>query len=104
MHPLCYPIFKREEAMELDHILSVFSPNKRELANLQVKSLFVFGSVARGEAKKTSDIDLLVNFYGSPTFDQYMDLKFFLEELFFCKIDLVTENGVRKSYSKDETW
>lgn len=56
--------------MELDHILSVFSSNKRELTDLQVKSLFIFGSVARGEAKETSDIDILVTFYGSPTFDK----------------------------------
>jgi len=82
--------------MDLDHILFVFSSHQQELAELHVKSLFIFGSVARGEAKPTSDIDVLVSFQGSPTFDKYMDLKFFLEALFDCKIDLVTENGVRE--------
>lgn len=49
----------------------MFSLNKRELTDLDVKSLFVFGSVARGEAKPTSDIDILVSFHGTSTFDIY---------------------------------
>jgi len=81
--------------MERDHILSVFSSHQKELVDLHVKTLFIFGSVARGEAKPTSDIDVLVCFQGTATFDKYMNLKFFLENLFNCKIDLVTENGVR---------
>jgi len=60
-----------------------------------VLSLRLFGSVARGEAAPGSDIDVLVDFGGPPTFDQYMDLKFFLEELLQTKVDLVTESGLR---------
>lgn len=46
-----------------------------------LRSLFVFGSVARDEAKPTSDVDVLVEFEGQPTFDRYMDLKFYLKDL-----------------------
>ena len=42
-----------------------------------VKSLALFGSVARDEATTKSDVDLLVEFEGKVTFDCYMDLKFF---------------------------
>ncbi len=47
-----------------------------------VKTLGVFGSYARGEATDKSDIDVLVEFDGELTFDKYMDLKFFIEDLF----------------------
>jgi predicted nucleotidyltransferase len=60
-----------------------------------VLSLRLFGSVARGEAAPGSDIDVLVDFGGPPTFDQYMDLKFFLEDLLQAKVDLVTVSGLR---------
>jgi uncharacterized protein len=36
--------------------------------------LYVFGSVARGEATPASDVDLLVEFEGRPTFATFMDL------------------------------
>ena len=60
-----------------------------------VSSLAVFGSVARGEARPDSDVDFLVQFEGTPTFDQYMNLKIFLEDLLDCPVDLVTQDGVR---------
>lgn len=60
-----------------------------------VKALWLFGSAARDEARVDSDVDLLVEFAGPPTFDGYMDLKFRLEELLGSKVDLVTRGAVR---------
>ena len=61
-----------------------------------VKRIGIFGSFARGEAKEGSDIDVLVDFnVGAKTFDHFMDLKFFLEDLFGRKIDLVTVTALR---------
>lgn len=61
-----------------------------------VRRIGVFGSFARGEEKESSDIDILVEFErGSKTFDNYMDLKFFLEDLFNRKVDLVTVEALR---------
>ena len=54
-----------------------------------VKSLELFGSVARDEARVTSDVDILVEFEETPTFDRYMGLKFYLEDLLGIKVDLV---------------
>jgi len=59
-----------------------------------VTSLILFGSVARNEAHAKSDIDFLVEFQGTPSFDQYMDLKFYLEDLLGNSIDLVTKNSL----------
>ena len=42
-----------------------------------------------------SDIDLLVEFPGKVTFDQYMDLKFFLEDNLGLSVDLVTKKMLK---------
>ena len=57
----------------------------------------LFGSFSRGEQKKDSDLDFLVEFENT-TFDNYMDLKFFLENLFGKKIDLVIQRSLRKEF------
>jgi hypothetical protein len=55
----------------------------------------VFGSHARDEARPGSDVDILVDFNGPATFDGYMNLKFYLEDLLGCSVDLVTQKAVR---------
>src|SRR5438093_9028299 len=60
-----------------------------------VKSLAVFGSMARGDDHEGSDVDILVAFEGKPTFDNFFDLKFYLEDLFGRAVDLGTPDMVR---------
>jgi uncharacterized protein len=60
-----------------------------------IKSLLLFGSVARNEATQESDLDFVVDFDGMITFDRYMDLKIFLEDLFGKKIDLAIEDTLK---------
>ena len=60
-----------------------------------VKSLAVFGSMARGDDHEGSDVDILVTFEGKATFDNFMGLKLDLEELFGRKVDLGTPNTLR---------
>ena len=55
-----------------------------------VKALSLFGSVARNEATKMSDIDLVVDFGQAPTFRQYTGALLYLEDLLACKVDLIT--------------
>ncbi|CAK6686838.1 hypothetical protein MNNICLKF_00096 [Synechococcus sp. CBW1107] len=57
--------------------------------------LQVFGSVVHGLARPGSDLDLLVEFPASPSFEQYMDLKLALEDLLSVPVDLVTRRGLR---------
>lgn len=67
-----------------------------------IKKIGVFGSFARGEEKEGSDIDVLVNFEeGAKTFDNFMELKFFLEDLFGRKVDLVTFEALRPQLKDD---
>ena len=60
-----------------------------------VKTLGIFGSYARREATENSDLDILVEFNGELTFRNYMDLKFFLEDLFDLKVDLVIKEDIK---------
>ena len=55
----------------------------------------IFGSVARGEADEKSDIDLLVNMEPGRSLLDLCGLLIDLEELLGCKVDVVTEKGLR---------
>ena len=57
----------------------------------KVKSIAIFGSYARGEQKGTSDIDILVEFYKTPDLIEFVDLKYYLEDILGIKVDLVTK-------------
>ncbi|CAN5204563.1 nucleotidyltransferase family protein [soil metagenome] len=60
-----------------------------------VQDLWLFGSASRGELTEDSDIGVLVDFVGPATFDGFMGLKFFLEDLLGRKVDLVTRKSLR---------
>jgi predicted nucleotidyltransferase len=60
-----------------------------------VKSLAVFGSMARGDDREGSDVDILVSFEGKPTFDKFMGLKLDLEDLIGRRVDLLTPKCLR---------
>lgn len=78
-----------------EQVLNTLKGHQEDFKRFKVKAIYLFGSVARGEEGPQSDIDILVAFDGPCTFDQYMDLKFYLENLLLRKIDLVTEAALR---------
>jgi len=59
-----------------------------------VRRLGLFGSAVRGESSPSSDLDFLVELERN-SFDAYMDLKFFLEDLFQCRVDLVLADTIK---------
>ena len=63
------------------------------LRKLSVKKIGLFGSYVRGEQKKRSDIDFVVQFE-NPTFDNFMDLVFSLEKSLGRRVDIVTEGSL----------
>jgi uncharacterized protein len=76
-------------------ITQKLSATRQELAErFTVKRIGVFGSFARGEAGPDSDVDIIVEL-GEPTFDHYMDLKFYLEEILQHPVDLVLADTVK---------
>jgi hypothetical protein len=77
-----------------EKVLRVLAKHKPELARMGVRSIGLFGSAARGESDASSDLDFLVEF-DRKSFDAYMDVKEFLEELFGCKADLVIAENLK---------
>lgn len=70
--------------------------NMEKIKKYGVRRIGLFGSYIRDEQGTDSDIDVLVEFEkGKKTFDNYMDLKFFLEELFERKVDLVVSEAMK---------
>ena len=72
-------------------IVDVINHYESHLRSLGVRRIGLFGSFVRGEQTPDSDIDLLVEFeQGRKTFDSFMELCFFLEEVLQHKTELVT--------------
>ena len=71
--------------------------HSKEIKSYGVKSIGLFGSFVRNTATEKSDIDLLVEFEPrQKTFDNFMELSFFLEQLFGRKIEIVTPQSLNK--------
>jgi predicted nucleotidyltransferase len=92
--------------MDKARILNVLEQHRKEILHrFHVRHLGVFGSAARDEMRADSDVDVLVEFSGPATFDEYMDLQDYLEKLLQRRVDLVTETGLkplaRPSVEKD---
>jgi predicted nucleotidyltransferase len=72
-------------------IFSILYQNRSHLITLGVRRIGLFGSFVRGEQRNDSDIDPLVEFEPNrKTFDSFMELSFFLEDLLRHRIELVT--------------
>jgi len=82
--------------MERDKILTLLKNRKRQLKKFGVRSVSIFGSVARNQARKNSDVDILVDFERPIGLFEFARLKLYLEEALGRKVDLVTPEALRK--------
>jgi hypothetical protein len=88
--------------MERNIILEFLEKNAEQLKKYGVKQIGLFGSFATGKNTNNSDIDILVEFkVGEKTFDNYMDLKFFLEDKLKRKVDLVIKKNIKPELKKE---
>jgi len=85
--------------MNRETILNALQENRAAIRRFGVQRLGLFGSYARGEETEASDLDFVVEFE-TKSFDTYMGLKEFLEELFGRRVDLVMA-GVIKPRLRD---
>jgi len=85
-----------EAVMNRVRALELLAQSKPVLADRYgVTRLALFGSTARNAARNDSDIDILVAFDGPATSERYFGVQFYLEDLFGCSIDLVTDKALR---------
>ncbi|KUK30270.1 MAG: Putative nucleotidyltransferase [Methanosarcinales archeaon 56_1174] len=87
----------------LDEIKELLKKHEKELKEkFGVEEIGVFGSYVRGEQKKDSDIDILVEFYPQAEMDliKFVELEEYLSELLGIKVDLVMKSALKPRIGK----
>jgi uncharacterized protein len=77
-----------------EQVLSTLQQNREAIRRFGVDRMGLFGSCARGDVASPNDLDFVVELRTN-SFDAYMDLKFFLEDLFGCPVDLVLQHTIK---------
>jgi uncharacterized protein len=82
--------------MKKSDVLNLVNLHQEEIRKLGVKSLNLFGSVARDRATPQSDIDILVELNECVGFFEFFQIKHYLEDLFQCSVDLGTVDALKE--------
>jgi uncharacterized protein len=78
-----------------DDIIQRILAARERFALLGVRNIGLFGSFVRGEETSLSDVDILVEFIPEKhTFDNFMEVAFFLEELLERKVEVITPEAL----------
>jgi predicted nucleotidyltransferase len=82
-----------------EDVFTLLRQNGPQLRRYGVGRISVFGSFARGEPSNESDVDILVEFEPErKSFDNFLGLAEFLEELFGRKVDLLTPESLNPRF------
>jgi uncharacterized protein len=86
--------------MTRQQALSILREHRDQLAAMRVRSLALFGSVARDEARPDSDVDILVEFKDGARVGLFhlIAVKQFLEGILHCSVDLGTLDALREPF------
>jgi predicted nucleotidyltransferase len=82
--------------MNREEVLQILRSHQEELEKLGVKSLELFGSVARNQAHADSDVDLLAELSESMSLFQFIKAKLYIQDLLNCPVDLGTKDALRE--------
>ena len=81
---------------DLDRIRKILKENEDVIAReFKAEIVGIFGSYARGEQKKESDVDIVVRFREGASLFDLVGLADFLEEKLGIKVDVVSERAIR---------
>ncbi|MEX0845765.1 MAG: nucleotidyltransferase family protein [Balneolaceae bacterium] len=82
-----------------EQILKLLEENREQIKEFGVSKLGLFGSYAKGAQTEDSDMDFYVEFNdGKKTFDNLMNLAFYLEDHLGHKVDLLTDKSVSERF------
>jgi predicted nucleotidyltransferase len=84
-----------DQSLDRAAVIALLKKHEQKLHELGVRTLSLFGSVVRNEARPDSDVDLLATFDEPITSDAFFAAKFFLEDLLGRRVDLLTESALR---------
>lgn len=98
---------RKKQELTVEKIFGILRDHADVLKKLSVKKIGLFGSYVRGEQRRRSDIDFLVELE-KPTFDNFMELVFSLEKYLGRKVDLITQGNIspyiRPYVEKEVRW
>ena len=76
-------------------VMTLIKQNQTTLKSLGVKRLGLFGSFVHGKQRARSDVDFLVEFEpGAKSFDNFMRLSFFLQDLMGRRVEVITPESL----------
>lgn len=78
---------------ELKNQIETLKPLLRE--RFKVETIGVFGSYVKGEQKRKSDLDILVDFSETPSLFEFVELEDFLSQKLGTKVDLVMRDALK---------
>jgi uncharacterized protein len=89
--------------MKREQVLSLLRNNRDVTRRFSVKRLYIFGSVARGEGKEGSDVDILVEYEPDAHVGlfQFVRLRRELSRILGCEVDLATPDSLHKELRDD---
>ena len=91
-----------EDQKKREDIINILSMNRKQLEQMGVASLSLFGSVARDEENEASDVDLLVEFNRRVGLFQFIRVKQYIEELLDVnEVDLVMTDALIEDLKDD---
>lgn len=87
----------------LDEIKRILAKHKPELKKrYKVREIGIFGSYAKNEQRKKSDLDILVEFEDDADIGlfEFIDMEFYLSDLLGIKVDLVEKKALKPYIGK----
>lgn len=92
---------KRKERKTLEEIKKILKENQTVLRErFKVKEMGIFGSFVRGEQRKRSDLDILVEFDQPISLLEFVALERHLSEIIGEKVDLVMKSALKPRIGK----
>ena len=78
-------------------LLQLIAEHNDAIRSFGVREIGIFGSFVRNEMNESSDVDFLVDFYPEKkTYNNFILLAYFLEDLCGRRVELVTRKGLSK--------
>jgi predicted nucleotidyltransferase len=87
----------KQAVKSVEEVKTILKEHKAEvMQKYRVREIGIFGSFVRGEQKRRSDVDILVDYKGVPDLFEFINLERYLQRLLRKKVDLVRKPAIRK--------
>lgn len=87
---------------DLEKVKTIIRSHTKDLKQTyHIKNIGIFGSIARGDSHKSSDIDILVELSQPVSFFDFVDIEDYLKKILKRKVDVVTKNALKQSVKDD---